>query len=59
MSVCHYKFKNAVDYSSITFNGPFISLSSLRDQIGAWTPHKLALSVLIELVFLLLFGECT
>ena len=34
MSVVHYKFKNAVEYSKIVFNGPYISLNELISEIG-------------------------
>ena len=33
MSSIHYKFRSSLEYDTLTFDGPSISLSDLRDAI--------------------------
>lgn len=40
MSTVHYKFKNARGYSTITFDGPFITLAQLKKEIYRNTQSK-------------------
>lgn len=40
MSTVHYKFKNARGYSTITFDGPFITLAQLKKEIYRDTQSK-------------------
>jgi hypothetical protein len=52
MSTVHYKFKNAKSYSSVVFDGPYITLSNLKEEIG-----KLAFGTSTEVALEILNAE--
>lgn len=50
MSVVHYRFKNAKEFSKVAFNGPYISLEALTTEIGECTTAATNLASLLSFI---------